>query len=169
MPTIPSPRPFLGHLALVCCTGEMDEVLTQRDGIGDEARESDLSRRETASTVLAERNEAEQAVLQAGEQALVEREAAVTAREAALAQRMEAAREILAAADERDAISDSRDIGGDTREQVIDRAHFLATGDRYGDDLPLRRGAALDRQHAKGDRAASHDDRAALTEEPEVP
>jgi hypothetical protein len=29
----------------------------------------------------------------------------------------------------------------------------------------MRRGAALDRQHAKGDREASHDDRIALTED----
>ena len=57
--------------------------------------------------------------------------------------------------------------GGDTREQVLDRAHFLATGDTYGDDLALRRGAALDREHAKGDRTASRDDRVALAEDPD--
>jgi uncharacterized protein (DUF3084 family) len=101
--------------------------------------------------------------------ALDRREAALTARERALAERMEAAHQILAAADERDAISDSRDTGGDTREQALDRAHFLATGNEYGDDLPLRRGAALDRAHAKGDRAASHDDRIALTESTDEP
>ena len=101
------------------------------------------------------------------EAALDRREAALQAREKALAERMDAANAILAAADERDAISDSRDIGGDTREQALDRARFLATGDSYGDDLPLRRGAALDREHAKGDRIASHDDRIALTGDPD--
>lgn len=103
------------------------------------------------------------------EAALDQREAALTARENALAERMAAAHVILMAADERDAISDSRDIGGDTREQQLDRAHFLATGDTYGDHLPLRRGAALDREHAKGDREASYDDRIALTQDPEEP
>ena len=105
----------------------------------------------------------------AREVALAEREAILAVREKALAERMGAAHEILAAADERDAISDSRDTGGDTREQALDRAHFLATGDTYGDDLPLRRGAALDREHAKGDRTASDEDRIALTEDPEDP
>lgn len=121
----------------------MDDFLLQRDGHLDDARET---------------------VLNAREAELDQREATVTAREDALAQRMESAHTILAAADERDAVSDSRDIGGDTREQVIDRAHLLASGQPYGDDLPLRRGAALDREHAKGDRRASRDDRVALTE-----
>lgn len=109
------------------------------------------------------------AALDVREAALAAREAALTAREKALAERMSTAHEILAAADERDAISDSRDIGGDTREQALDRAHFLATGDTCGNDLPMRRGAALDRQHAKGDREASHDDRVALTEDADDP
>jgi len=108
-----------------------------------------------------------EAAIAAREAALAEREAALSVREKALAERMRGAREILVAADERDAVSDSRDMGGDTREQVLDRAHFLATGETYGDELPLRRGAALDREHAKGDRAASRDDRIALTESPE--
>ena len=110
-----------------------------------------------------------EAALAARERALDERESLLMVREKALAERMGVAHEILAAADERDAISDSRDTGGDTREQVLDRAHFLATGSTYGDDLPLRRGAALDRAHAKGDREASHEDRIALTETPDEP
>lgn len=105
--------------------------------------------------------------LAAREARLAERESALGVREKALAERMGTAHEILTAADEWDAISDSRDVGGDTREQVLDRARFLATGDTYGDDMPLRRGAALDREHAKGDRKASHDDRVALTEDPD--
>jgi len=108
-----------------------------------------------------------ESALVARESALAEREAALSVREKALAERMGAAHEILVAADERDAVSDSRDMGGDTREQVLDRAHFLATGGTYGDERPMRRGAALDRDHAKGDRAASRDDRIALTESPE--
>jgi len=108
-----------------------------------------------------------EAALAAREETLVEREAALSDREHALAERMRAAHEILVAAEERDAVSDSRDTGGDTREQVLDRAHFLATGETYGDERPMRGGAALDRDHAKGDRAASRDDRIALTEGPE--
>ena len=108
-----------------------------------------------------------EAALAAREAALAEREAALSVREKALAERLGAAHEILVAADERDAVSDSRDTGGDTREQVLDRAHFLATGETYGDELPMRRGSALDREHAKKDRAASRDDRIALTESPE--
>jgi uncharacterized protein (DUF3084 family) len=100
---------------------------------------------------------------------LDEREAALVIREDALSQRMEAAQEILAAADARDAVADARDTGAETRDRHVDREEFLATGDKYGDDygnhLPERRGAALDRQHAKGNRAASQDDRIALTED----
>ena len=130
----------------------------------ESAREGDrIADQRTASLDLRE------AALAAREVALAEREATLKVREKALDERMRAAREILAAADERDAISDSRDTGGDTREHVLDQARFLATGDTYGDDLPLRRGAALDREHAKGDRAASHEDRIALTEDPDDP
>jgi hypothetical protein len=78
---------------------------------------------------------------------------------------MDAARRILAAADERDAISETRDLGGDRRDQHLDRARFLGTIGNYGSDLPQRRDAALDRQHARGDRQASYDDRVALTED----
>jgi hypothetical protein len=39
----------------------------------------------------------------------------------------------------------------------VDRAEFMASGDKhddqYGKHLPQRREAALDRHHAKGDRA----------------
>jgi hypothetical protein len=106
------------------------------------------------------------------EAALDRREATLTAREANLAERMDAAQEILAAADQRDAVADARDVGAESREQRLDRAQFIAKGDKYGNDLPARRGAALDREHAKGDRSASGDDRIALTEEldePEAP
>lgn len=123
--------------------------------------------REREADQRASRLDRRESALAAREAALAERESALEVREKALAERMGTAHEILTAADERDAISDSRDIGGDTREQVLDRAHFLATGDTYGDDMPLRRGAALDREHAKGDRKASHDDRVALTEDPD--
>jgi hypothetical protein len=82
---------------------------------------------------------------------------------------MDAAQEILAAADQRDAVADARDTGADMRDRRVDRTEFLATGDTYGDSygshLPQRRDAALDRQHAKGNRDASQDDRIALTEE----
>jgi hypothetical protein len=97
------------------------------------------------------------------------REAALTAREEALDRRMDAAHEILAAANERDAVADARDTGADVRDRRVDRAEFLAGGDPYGDNygnhLPQRRDAALDRQHAKGNRNASQDDRIALTGE----
>ncbi len=136
--------PLPSHF-VVCFTPHMGVGGPERDRIAEE-REAALGRRE---------------------EALAEREAALTVRETALAQRMAAAHEILAAADQRDAISDSRDTRGETREQVLDQAHLLARGDAYGDDLPLRRGAALDREHAKEDRAASRDDRIALTESPE--
>ncbi|MEO7352194.1 MAG: hypothetical protein ABIW17_09875 [Marmoricola sp.] len=130
---------------LVCFTPHMGIGGPERNRIADE-REAALGRRE---------------------EALAEREAALTVRETALAERMAAADEILAAAERRDSISDSRDRRGETREQVLDQAHLLARGDAYGDDLPLRRGAALDREHAKEDRVASRDDRIALTESPE--
>jgi uncharacterized protein (DUF3084 family) len=130
----------------------MSETARERDRLNDQrAAELDLH----------------EAALAAREEALAEREASMASREQAQAKRTQSAQEILAAADERDAISDSRDIGGDTREEHVDRAHFLATGETYGEHLPLRRGAALDRQHAKGDREASHEDRIALTEDPD--
>jgi len=97
------------------------------------------------------------------------REAAVAAREEALATRMEAAGEIVIAADRRDAVAEARDSGADTRERQMDRAEFTGKGDKHGDaygqHLPQRRAAALDREHAKGDRTASQDDRIALTED----
>src|SRR5687768_16878039 len=131
----------------VCFTQTMGEGRTERDRAADE-REAALAAREAA---------------------LAEREAALSVRERALAERMGAAHDILVAADERDAVSDARDVGGDTREQILDRAHFLATDHTYGDELPMRRGAALDREHAKDDRSASRDDRIALTERPDEP
>lgn len=73
---------------------------------------------------------------------------------------------ILEAAERRDADADARDVGADARENTHDRENFLADGGVYGQDLPLRRSAALDRQHSKGDREASLDDREALTEDP---
>jgi hypothetical protein len=101
------------------------------------------------------------------------REAAVADREQALATRMEAAGEIVDAADRRDALAEARDSGADIRERQLDRAEFTANGDKhddqYGQDLPQRRAAALDREHAKGDRSASLDDRIALTEATEGP
>ena len=97
------------------------------------------------------------------------REAALAEREEALATRMKAAGEIVDAADRRDAVAEARDSGADTRERQMDRAEFTAPGDKHGDqygqDLPQRRAAALDREHAKGDRSASQDDRIALTED----
>ena len=101
------------------------------------------------------------------------REAVLAERENALARRMEAAGEIVEAADRRDAVAEARDSGADMRERQIDRAEFTAKGDKYGDQygehLPQRRAAALDRKHAKGDRTASQDDRIALTEDTEEP
>jgi hypothetical protein len=156
----------------MCCTEQMDEVVTERGGTG----ESDLSHREATlaagetALVASEATLAARAeVLAGGVDALKQRESTLAAREAALALRMNAARAILLAADQRDAVSDARDVGGDTREQHLDRAHFLATGAASGESLPLRRGAALDREHAKGDRRASQHDRVALTEDPDDP
>lgn len=97
---------------------------------------------------------------------LARREADVEAREAALASRMEAAQEILTSADERDAIADARDVAAEHREQDLDLAEMLASEAEYGEHWPERRNAGLDRGHSKGNRAASHDDRIALTEDP---
>ena len=101
-----------------------------------------------------------------GQAALGRREAAVAAREAALARHVEAAQAILAAADERDALADARDAAADKRERDLDLSELLASADHrgYGDDWPERRNAGLDRTHAKENRAASHEDRLALTE-----
>jgi hypothetical protein len=99
------------------------------------------------------------------------REASLTAREGALDTRMEAAAEILSAADRRDDVATARDSGAETRELRMDRADFMRTSDNkngeYGIHLPQRRDAALDREHAKGDRTAAHHDRIALTEDTE--
>jgi len=99
--------------------------------------------------------------------ALDRRETAVTLREARLARCIVDARSILAAGDRRDVISDARDVGAETREHYLDRAQFLAhdRNHTYGEaNRPKRRHAALDRDHAKGDRGASHQDRIALAE-----
>lgn len=114
-----------------------------------------------------------EAALVAREAAVAEREAAVSVREKALAERMGDADEILAAGDERDVISDARDEGAEAREHYLDRAQFLAHdgNDTYGEkDQPKRRrAAARDRDHSKGDRTASRDDRIALTQDPDAP
>ncbi|WP_148615369.1 hypothetical protein [Nocardioides rubriscoriae] len=96
---------------------------------------------------------------------LERREAALAAREADHAQRMEDADEIVAHAAERGAAADARDLAADRREQALDLAELLAREGHhaYGDDLPHRRNAALDRMSAKDDRA-SHEDLVALTE-----
>lgn len=97
---------------------------------------------------------------------LARREADLMAREAALSERLTAAQSILDAADARDARADIRDDSADQRENDFDREQMLsqAGSGEYGDDWPQRRNAGLDRAHAKGDRAASHDDRVLLTE-----
>ena len=100
--------------------------------------------------------------------ALDRREAAVMLREVTLARRMVDARSILAAADQRDVISDARDVSAQTREHNLDQAQFLAHDGnntyRETDRPKRRRAAALDRDHAKGDREASRDDRVALVD-----
>lgn len=110
-----------------------------------------------------------QRTIEEREAELDRREAALSIREDALNQRMEAAHEVLAAADRRDAIADARDTGAEDRDRHVDRAAFLATDDEYGDQyaahLPQRRDAALDREHAKGNRTASQGDRIALTDD----
>ena len=90
----------------------------------------------------------------------------MAAREAALDKRMEDAHAILAAAEARDAAADARDAAADKRENDLDLARMLAPPGEggYGDDWPERRCAAVDREHSKDDRAASHDDRIHLTE-----
>ena len=94
------------------------------------------------------------------------REAAVTLREVRLARRMVVAQGILTAGDQRDAVSVARDVAAETREHNLDRAQFLAHDGNHSyveKNLPdRRRRAALDRDHAKEDREASHDDRIAL-------
>jgi hypothetical protein len=123
-------------MAVVCSTGQM---YTNGDGVADE-RDAALDRRE----------------------------AAVTVREVRLARRMVVAQRILAAGDQRDAVSVARDVAAETREHYLDRAQFLAHigNDTYRkENRPKRRrAAALDRDHAKGDREASLDDRIALAE-----
>jgi len=97
------------------------------------------------------------------------REAALEAREAALADRMEAATDILAAADRRDAIADARNLAAENRENDLAREELIASDEKYGNHWPERREAGLDREHATSDRAASHDDRIALTRHPDEP
>jgi hypothetical protein len=77
---------------------------------------------------------------------------------------MDAAEGIRVAADKRDVVSGARDAAADKREQDLDRAEMLNSETRYGAHWPERRSAGLDRAHAKGDRAASHADRIAMTE-----
>ena len=96
------------------------------------------------------------------EAALTRREERVAARETALAVRTEEIRRILAAADDRDAVSDARDATADLRDDKLDLAEMLDVEHSYGDRWPERRTAALDRWHAKDDRAASRADRRAL-------
>ena len=57
--------------------------------------------------------------------------------------------EILAAADERDAISDARDAEAEERERALDLAELLDLEGRYSGHWAERRGANLDRLHAK--------------------
>lgn len=90
--------------------------------------------------------------------------AALEAREAAFAAHVRAAREVLAAADRRDALADARDEAADRHDRDLDLAEFLADGDEYGAHLPVRRAAALGREHAKDDRRAARRDRIALTQ-----
>ncbi len=99
--------------------------------------------------------------------AVEKREDEVERREAVLADRLEAAEEILEAADLRDVEADLRDDASVRRDQAADLAAFVHSegGDSYGFDNPRRRYAALDRVHAKGDRASAADDRHALTED----
>ena len=96
------------------------------------------------------------------------REAAVTVREVRLSRRMEVAQRILAAGHRRDVVSVARDVAAETREHYLDQAQFLAHNgnDTYREeDRPKRRrAAALDRDHARGDREASRHDRIALSE-----
>jgi hypothetical protein len=95
------------------------------------------------------------------------REAAVTMREARLSRQMAVAQEILAAGDRRDVVAVARDVAADTRENHLDRAQFLAHdgNNTYGENLPKHpRRAALDRDHAKDDREASHNALIALME-----
>lgn len=96
---------------------------------------------------------------------LERREAEVMLRENALTERTSAAQGILAAADDRDAKADLRDAAADKREADLDLARFLSTSgtDGYLQDWPERRWAVLDRQHSKGDRTASRDDRVRLS------
>jgi uncharacterized protein (DUF3084 family) len=97
------------------------------------------------------------------------REAALEAREAALTDRMDAATDILAAADRRDAIADARNLAAENRENDLTRAEFIAPDEKFGNHWPERREAGLDREHATSDRAASHDDRIALTRDGDEP
>ena len=64
--------------------------------------------------------------------------------------------------DDRDRVSDARDASADRRDHELDLAEMLDVDHSYGDHWPERRAAALDRRHAKDERAASREDRRAL-------
>lgn len=93
------------------------------------------------------------------------REASLDRREQALADRLSQAEATDAAAQHRDDISDARDLRSDNRDDALDRARSVQEGFSYDPDKPGSNAAALDRKHAKGDRLASQDDRAASTED----
>jgi len=95
------------------------------------------------------------------------REAMVEHRLTALSGRLVAAQAILVHAEERDARSEARDAAADKRENDLDLAELLAPADQYGygGDWAERRNAALDRGHARDDRAAASVDLAALAED----
>jgi hypothetical protein len=80
---------------------------------------------------------------------------------------MAVAQKAVADSDTRDYVAGVRDEASAAREHHLDRAQFLAHdgNNTYGDNMPKHpRHAALDREHSKDDREASHDDLIALVE-----
>jgi DMSO/TMAO reductase YedYZ molybdopterin-dependent catalytic subunit len=93
------------------------------------------------------------------------REKELDRREAALGARITEAESILEDAEGRDADAAERDEVAAERDREEDLKAFLSRDVAYGDDAPLRRHAAIDRGHAKGDRVDSAEDRQKLTED----
>ncbi len=69
---------------------------------------------------------------------------------------------VLASARDRDLVADARDASAEQRDRERDLADMLDVEGTYGDGLPLRREAALERLHAQDDREAARRDREAL-------
>lgn len=99
------------------------------------------------------------------ERLLLAREAKADEKDAARAADRDRRQNIVAAAEARDEKADDRDTRADERDGDADREAFLSSS-HYGDDLPARRHAAMDRSHSRDDRLSAAKDRSDLTGEP---